>query len=91
MATDIYAARSMVAATAAKVDRGEDVSVEANMCKLFTAEACFRVVDEAVQIHGKAGLTRGNEIEQLFRSLRMYRIVTGTSEIHRNAIAKALT
>ncbi|MDQ0646590.1 acyl-CoA dehydrogenase [Microbacterium natoriense] len=90
MATDLYAARSMVMATAAKVDRGEDVSVEANMCKLFTAEACFRIADEAVQIHGKAGLTQGNEVEQLFRTLRMYRIVTGTSEIHRNAIAKAL-
>ncbi|OIK00186.1 acyl-CoA dehydrogenase family protein [Streptomyces monashensis] len=90
MATDIYAARSMVMATAAKADRGENVSVEANMCKLFASEACFRVADQAVQIHGKAGLTRGNEVEQIFRSLRMFRIVTGTTEIHKNAIAKAL-
>ncbi|MFE1198552.1 acyl-CoA dehydrogenase family protein [Streptomyces olivaceoviridis] len=90
MATEIYAARSMVMATAAKADRGENVSVEANMCKLFTSEACFRVADQAVQIHGKAGLTRGNEVEQIFRSLRMFRIVTGTTEIHKNAIAKGL-
>ncbi|AKJ11045.1 acyl-CoA dehydrogenase [Streptomyces incarnatus] len=90
MATDIYAARSMVTATAAKADRGENVSVEANMCKLFASEACFRVADQAVQIHGKAGLTRGNEVEQIFRSLRMFRIVTGTTEIHKNAIAKGL-
>ena len=90
MATDIYAARSMVLATAAKADTKADISVEANMCKLFTAENCFRVADQAVQIHGKAGLTQGNEVEGIFRSLRMFRIVTGTSEIHRNAIAKAL-
>ncbi|MFE9371073.1 acyl-CoA dehydrogenase family protein [Streptomyces sp. NPDC006711] len=90
MATEIYAARSMVMATAAKADRGDNVSVEANMCKLFTSEACFRVADQAVQIHGKAGLTRGNEVEQIFRSLRMFRIVTGTTEIHKNAIAKGL-
>ncbi|MFD8823860.1 acyl-CoA dehydrogenase family protein [Streptomyces sp. NPDC059605] len=90
MATDLYAARSMVMATAAKADRGDNVSVEANMCKLFTSEAAFRVADQAVQIHGKAGLTRGHEVEQLFRSLRMFRIVTGTTEIHKNAIAKGL-
>ncbi|MFF9112431.1 acyl-CoA dehydrogenase family protein [Streptomyces sp. NPDC014805] len=90
MATDLYAARSMVRETAAKADRGENISVEANMCKLFTAEACFRVADQAVQIHGKAGLTRGHEVEQIFRSLRMFRIVTGTTEIHKNAIAKGL-
>lgn len=90
MATEIYAARAMVMATAAKADRGDNVSVEANMCKLFTSEASFRVADQAVQIHGKAGLTRGNEVEQIFRSLRMFRIVTGTTEIHKNAIAKGL-
>ncbi|GLF99869.1 acyl-CoA dehydrogenase family protein [Streptomyces yaizuensis] len=90
MATDIYAARAMVMATAARADRGDNVSVEANMCKLFTSEAAFRVADQAVQIHGKAGLTRGHEVEQIFRSLRMFRIVTGTTEIHKNAIAKGL-
>ncbi|MFC9492267.1 acyl-CoA dehydrogenase family protein [Streptomyces hydrogenans] len=90
MATEIYAARSMVMATAAKADRGDNISVEANMCKLFTSEAAFRVADQAVQIHGKAGLTRGHEVEQIFRSLRMFRIVTGTTEVHKNAIAKAL-
>ncbi|MER5711319.1 acyl-CoA dehydrogenase family protein [Streptomyces sp. NPDC002122] len=90
MATELYAARSMVMATAARADRGENVAVEANMCKLFTSEACFRVADQAVQIHGKAGLTRGHEVEQIFRTLRMFRIVTGTTEIHKNAIVKAL-
>ncbi|MGW8378966.1 acyl-CoA dehydrogenase [Streptomyces sp. ODS28] len=90
MATDLYAARSMVMAAAARADRGENIAVEANMCKLFTSEACFRVADQAVQIHGKAGLTRGHEVERIFRTLRMFRIVTGTTEIHKNAVAKAL-
>lgn len=90
MATELYAARSMVMATAARADRGENIAVEANMCKLFTSEACFRVADQAVQLHGKAGLIRGHEVERIFRTLRMFRIVTGTTEIHKNAIAKAL-
>lgn len=91
MATELHAARAVVLATAAQADRGEPILVEANMCKLFVAEAAFRVADLAVQIHGKAGVTQGNEVEQIFRTLRMFRIVTGTTEIHKNAIAKGIS
>ncbi|WP_217251158.1 acyl-CoA dehydrogenase family protein [Streptomyces sp. AC602_WCS936] len=90
MAADLYAARSMTYAALAALDRGEDVRTEAFMCKLFVAESAFRLLDEAVQIHGKDGLTQGHEIEYLFRKMRMFRVLTGTSEIQRNGIAKGL-
>ncbi|WP_395570551.1 acyl-CoA dehydrogenase family protein [Streptomyces sp. BK79] len=90
MAADLYAARSMTYAALAALDRGEDVRTEAFMCKLFVAESAFRLLDEAVQIHGKEGLTQGHEIEYLFRKMRMFRVLTGTSEIQRNGIAKGL-
>ncbi|GGT25063.1 MULTISPECIES: acyl-CoA dehydrogenase family protein [Streptomyces] len=90
MAADLYAARSMTYAALAALDRGEDVRTEAFLCKLFVAEAAFRILDQAVQIHGKEGLTQGNEVEYLFRKMRMFRILTGTSEIQRNGIARRL-
>ncbi|MEU7075127.1 acyl-CoA dehydrogenase [Streptomyces narbonensis] len=90
MATELYAARSMTYAALAALDEGREVHSEAFMCKLFVAESAFRILDEAVQIHGKEGLTQGNEIEYLFRKIRMFRVLTGTSEIQRNAIAKLL-
>lgn len=90
MATELYAARSMTYDALAALDRGGDVRIEAFMCKLFVAESAFRILDEAVQIHGKEGLTQGNEIEYLFRKIRMFRILTGTSEIQRNGIAHSL-
>ncbi|MGW6287904.1 acyl-CoA dehydrogenase family protein [Streptomyces sp. NPDC055107] len=90
MATELYAARSMTYAALAALDRGADIRTEAFMCKLFVAESAFRILDEAVQIHGKEGLTQGNEIEYLFRKIRMFRILTGTSEIQRNGIAHSL-
>ncbi|MCL3992084.1 acyl-CoA dehydrogenase family protein [Streptomyces lavenduligriseus] len=90
MATDFYAARSMTYAALAALDEGREVPAEAFMCKLFVAESAFRILDEAVQIHGKEGLTQGNEIEYLFRKVRMFRVLTGTSEIQRNGIAKLL-
>nr|BFD87366.1 acyl-CoA dehydrogenase family protein [Streptomyces sp. Xyl84] len=90
MATELYAARSMTYAALAALDAGREVPAEAFMCKLFVAESAFRILDEAVQIHGKEGLTQGNEIEYLFRKIRMFRILTGTSEIQRNGIARIL-
>ncbi|WP_405659815.1 acyl-CoA dehydrogenase family protein [Streptomyces sp. NBC_01166] len=90
MATDLYAARSMTYAALVALDGGADVRAEAFMCKLFVAESAFRILDQAVQIHGKEGLTQGNEIEYLFRKMRMFRVLTGTSEIQRNGIARSL-
>ena len=90
MAIGIYAGRSMVLAAAAKADKGQDIRKEAAMCKVFCSEKAFEVADLAVQIHGNVGLTKGHPVEVLFRTLRMYRIVVGTSEIQRNTIARAL-
>ncbi|MFI0349370.1 acyl-CoA dehydrogenase family protein [Actinomadura sp. 9N407] len=90
MATEYYAARSMTYTALAALDGGTSPRIEAFMCKLFVAEAAFRILDEAVQIHGKEGLTQGSEVEYLFRKVRMFRVLTGTSEIQRNGIAKGL-
>ncbi|TCP39059.1 alkylation response protein AidB-like acyl-CoA dehydrogenase [Tamaricihabitans halophyticus] len=90
MATAYYAARSMTYDALAALDQGRRPSMEAFMCKLFVAENAFRIADEAMQIHGKAGMVRGSEVEWLFRRLRMFRVLTGSSEIQKNGIAKAL-
>ena len=90
MATEYYAARSMTYDALRDLDAGRKPRVEAFMCKLFVAETAFRIADQAVQIHGKAGVTAGAEVEWLFRRLRMFRILTGSSEIQKNGIAKRL-
>jgi alkylation response protein AidB-like acyl-CoA dehydrogenase len=90
MATELYAARSMMYATAANNDAGGDIKVQASMCKLYASETAFRIADKAVQIHGGAGLIKGHPVEWFFRATRMMRILTGTSEIQRNTIAKGI-
>lgn len=90
MATELYAARAMTLDAARRLDAGSDLRMEASMCKLFVTETAFRIADQAVQIHGGVGLIRGNPVEWLFRMLRMMRILTGTSEILRNTVAKTL-
>ncbi|AUS30695.1 MULTISPECIES: acyl-CoA dehydrogenase family protein [Rhodococcus] len=90
MATDYYAARSMTYDALATLDAGGSPRTEAFMCKLFVAEKAFTIADHAVQIHGKAGVIRGSEVESLFQRLRMFRILTGSSEIQKNGIARQL-
>ncbi|TQF01819.1 acyl-CoA dehydrogenase family protein [Kitasatospora acidiphila] len=90
MATSYYAARAMTHDALSALDGGTVPRLEAFMCKLQVAETAFRILDEAVQLHGKEGLTQGEEVEFLFRKVRMFRILTGTSEIQRNGIAKLL-
>ncbi|WP_313298804.1 acyl-CoA dehydrogenase family protein [Pseudomonas sp.] len=90
MATELHAARSMVYATAQLNDAGGDIRTQAPMCKLFVSEAAFRIADKAVQVHGGSGLLQGSPVEWIFRATRMMRILTGTSEIQRNTIAKGV-
>lgn len=90
MATALWACESMIAHTAALADAGADLRMRAAACKLFVSERCFEIADKAVQIHGNVGVTRGHPVEQTFRKLRMFRVFTGTSEIQRNTVARAI-
>jgi len=91
MATEIRAARLLVYSAARLKDAGSPrVTLESSMAKLFATEMAQRVVDEAVQIHGGAGVLRGSPIERLYREARAPRIYEGTSEIQRLIIARQL-
>jgi len=86
--TEIFAARSMILETARKRDAGEDVALEASMCKMFASEMCGRVADRAVQMLGGRGYLAGNAVERFYRDVRAFRIYEGTTQIHQLNIAK---
>jgi acyl-CoA dehydrogenase len=90
MATEIYASRLMVYDAARKLDRGERITLESSMIKVFTSEMACRVADKAVQIHGASGLLKGSPTERFYRDARLGRIWDGTSEIQRYIIARML-
>ena len=90
MATELMAARALMLNVARQIDAGSEARAEASMAKLFCSEAAFRIADKAVQIHGGEGIVQGRRVEFLFRMLRMFRVLTGTSEIQRNTIAREL-
>lgn len=89
--TEIYAARSMILETARKRDRGEDVVLEASICKYFASEMCGRVADRCVQMFGGAGYVADHSsIERWYRDVRLFRLYEGTSQIHQLNIARLL-
>jgi alkylation response protein AidB-like acyl-CoA dehydrogenase len=60
------------------------------MAKLYATEAAQRVVDDAVQLHGGLGVTRGHPVERLYREVRALRIYEGASEVQQVVIARQL-
>ena len=91
MATDLEAARLMVHRAAAALDAGEaDATLRCAMAKRFATDACFRICDEALQLHGGYGYMTDYGIERYLRDLRVHRILEGTNEIMRVIIARRL-
>jgi acyl-CoA dehydrogenase len=90
MATDLDAARLLVARAAWAKDTGRAGKTEVAMAKMFATEAAQRVIDRAVQLYGGLGVVRGEIPERLYRSVRALRIYEGTTEIQKLIIAGAL-
>jgi alkylation response protein AidB-like acyl-CoA dehydrogenase len=90
MATELDAARLLVYRAAYLKDAGATPTREASEAKLFATEAAGRIIDQAVQVHGGAGLVRGTVVERLYRDVRALRIYEGTSEIQKLVIANQL-
>lgn len=87
--TDIHAARALVLETARARDDGEDIALQASICKYFASEMCGRVADRAVQVFGGAGYVADHSpIERYYRDVRLFRLYEGTSQIHQLNITR---
>ncbi|UCF78466.1 MAG: acyl-CoA dehydrogenase [Candidatus Eiseniibacteriota bacterium] len=90
MATEIAAARHLVYYAARRKDRGEKVTLDSAMCKLYASEVAMRATTKAVQIHGGYGYMKDYPVERYFRDAKLTEIGEGTSEIQRLVIAREL-
>jgi alkylation response protein AidB-like acyl-CoA dehydrogenase len=91
MATELDAARLMVHRAAVALDnRAPDATLHCAMAKRFATDVCFRICDEALQLHGGYGYIKEYQIERYLRDLRVHRILEGTNEIMRVIIARKL-
>jgi acyl-CoA dehydrogenase len=75
---------------ARKTDAGLDARMETFMVKTFGVEACWRIIDTCMQLHGGMGLTGDTPIERFWRDLRSYRITEGPTEVLRTTLARQI-
>ena len=91
MATELEAARLMIYRAATSLDAGaENATQIAAMAKRYATDAGFRIVNEALQLHGGYGYLQDYEIERFLRDVRVHQILEGTNEIMRVIIARGL-
>jgi alkylation response protein AidB-like acyl-CoA dehydrogenase len=90
MALDIQAAKQMAYWAAWLYDEGREPTWEASMAKLYASEMALRVTDLSIRLFGGYGYIREFPVERYYRDARMFNIVEGVSDIHRNIIAKNL-
>jgi alkylation response protein AidB-like acyl-CoA dehydrogenase len=90
MATEIDAGRLLTYHSAWLKDRGERVTRQSAMAKLYTSEVAVHVTNDAVQIFGGYGYTKDFPVEKYFRDAKLCTIGEGTSEIQRLVIARDL-
>ncbi len=89
-AVEINAARLALWQAAWMLDQGKSARTQISAVKLQTSETLGRVADRALQIFGGSGYSKELAVERHYRDARVYRIFDGTSEIHRNVIARNL-
>lgn len=91
MATNLVAARQMVRLGAFKLDNADtEATLHCAMAKRFATDACFDVVNDALQLHGGYGYIREYPLERYLRDLRVHQILEGTNEIMRLIVARRI-
>ena len=91
MATELEAARLLLHKAAQKVTEGaHDATKFAAMAKRLATDTGFKVVNEALQLHGGYGYLNDYPLERFLRDVRVHQILEGTNEVMRLIISRQL-
>lgn len=90
MSASIEAAKWLVYYGAWRVDQGTLDAATAARVKLIASETALSVSEQAIRIHGGAGIMREYPVGRIHRDALVYVIGEGTSEIQRNIIARSI-
>lgn len=88
MFVNVDVARQLSLRAAWLVDSGKGSYVESSVAKLFASEAAESCALLCAHIHGGLSLEEGSDVDRILRDSRMARVIGGTSEMHRLAIAE---
>ncbi len=90
MATEIEASELLLHKAASDKMQGKNVTKIGAMAKMYASEACVKIANEAVQIHGGYGFTKDYPVEKFYRDAKLCTIGEGTTEIQKLVISRDL-
>lgn len=88
MATEIEASELLLHKAASLKNQHKPMTTISAMCKMFASEACVRIANDAVQIHGGYGYTKDFPVEKFYRDAKLCTIGEGTTEIQKVVISR---
>ncbi|MEA3199102.1 MAG: butyryl-CoA dehydrogenase [Thermoplasmata archaeon] len=83
MALEVETMRLLVYKAAWMKDQGLDNRLAVSLAKLHAGEACTRVTERAVQLHGGNGFSGEYPVERYWRDSKIIGIYEGTNEIQK--------
>jgi alkylation response protein AidB-like acyl-CoA dehydrogenase len=90
MATEIEASELLLYKAAYLKQQHKPVTTSGAMAKMYASEACVKIANEAVQIHGGYGYTKDFPVEKFYRDSKLCTIGEGTTEIQKLVISRNL-
>jgi alkylation response protein AidB-like acyl-CoA dehydrogenase len=88
MATEIAASELLIHKAASMKDKGKKVTTIGAMAKMYASEACVKISNDAVQIHGGYGYIKDFPVEKFYRDSKLCTIGEGTTEIQKLVISR---
>jgi alkylation response protein AidB-like acyl-CoA dehydrogenase len=87
---DIEMTRLLCLKAADMMDRAGNKAAQGEiaMIKVAAPLMALRIIDDAIQAHGAAGVSEDFGLARAYSSLRTLRLADGPDEVHRRAIAR---
>lgn len=90
MLTKISAAELLLYKAAHLKEKGEKMTNEGAIAKMYASEICVEISTDAVQVHGGYGYTKDFPVEKFYRDSKLCTIGEGTTEIQKLVISRNL-
>jgi acyl-CoA dehydrogenase len=88
---DVESMRLMVLRAAKAMDTlgSAEARVWVSAVKAMVPEKCCDIINEAIQMHGAAGMSQWFPLAQMWHSQRVLRLADGPDEVHHQVVARA--
>ncbi len=87
-AMELYTGKLMILHAAYKIENGLPFRQEVSMAKVHVANALWRIIDRAIQVHGALGYSTDTPLERMMRNARAALLADGADEVHMQTIAR---